>query len=439
MARWGCRGLPMKPHSTKLLVLILAVAFALRLTASWVWQSRLEGPFGFGDSLSYWSLAQDLAEGRPYCYGSDMGYVFRMPGYPVLLAPVFWIAGPEASPLWGRALGALLGTAAVAGVWWLAQRLFGPKAGLVAAAISALYPGEIVASVLILSEAPFCPLMLVNLILWILAWQSPVPRRAALWAVGAGIAAGVGTLVRPSWLLFLPFAVAILLVLSAERKRNLALGAAMALGLVVVMTPWWIRSVRLSGHFVSTTLQMGASLYDGWNPDADGGSNMDFVEGFVEEFRRGAPQASLQHPAALEYELDGRMHDAAVHWAKEHPGRVVQLAAVKFVRMWNVWPNEASLSRWWIRVGVVFTYVPVLVLSLIGAVWTIRRGVPYVLCWLPAVYLTLLHMVFVSSIRYREPAMLGLIVLAAGVVSRLWGNGLPNCQEEFVRGAAADA
>jgi hypothetical protein len=40
------------------------------------------------------------------------------------------------------------------------------------------------------------------------------------------------------------------------------------------------------------------------------------------------------------------------------------------------------------------------------------------LCGLPAIYFTLLHMVFVSSIRYREPAMLGLIVLAAGVLVR---------------------
>jgi hypothetical protein len=39
--------------------------------------------------------------------------------------------------------------------------------------------------------------------------------------------------------------------------------------------------------------------------------------------------------------------------------------------------------------------------------------------------LTLLHVVFVSSIRYREPAMLALLALAAGEIGmRDWGLGI---------------
>lgn len=409
----------MKLTPSKALPLLVLLALVVRLVAAWVWQARLAGQFGFGDSLSYWQLGQHLGLGQPYRFGEQIGWIFRMPGYPALLAPIFWLAGPEASPLWGRALGAILGSLTVLGAWALARQLFGPRAGLIAAAMTAFYPGAIAASVLILSEAPFCPLMLANLLFWVWAEQSPGRGRAAGWALAAGVVAGLGTLVRPSWLLFLPFAAAVALVGWGGRKRRLALVAVMVLGLLVMMTPWWLRSLRLCGHFVPTTLQAGASLYDGWNPQATGASDMRFVGEFFGAYYRNPPQLPAEYPAAWEDYIDQRMGQAAVRWAKEHPGQVLSLAGTKFVRLWNLWPNEAALARWWIRLGVLITYLPLLLLGLVGAGLSIRRGFPYVLCWLPAVYFTLLHMIFVSSIRYREPAMLGLMVLAAGVVAGL--------------------
>jgi hypothetical protein len=255
--------------------------------------------------------------------------------------------------------------------------------------------------------------MLANLALWVIAWRAATGRGAAAWAIVAGMTGGAATLVRPSWLLFLPFAVLLGIVLDHQRKRHAALGLAMLLGLVVVMTPWWVRNARVTGRFVPTALQVGASLYDGLNPEATGASDMGFVDRFVAETRRAPDEAGVP----LEVRLDRRMRDAALAWARAHPGRVLQLAGVKFLRMWNVWPNEASLSTWPTRLAIVSSYVPVMVLGVLGAVTTIRRGWPYVLCWLPAVYFTLLHVIFVSSIRYRQPAMLGIMVLAAGYVS----------------------
>ena len=59
-------------------------------------------------------------------------------------------------------------------------------------------------------------------------------------------------------------------------------------------------------------------------------------------------------------------------------------------------------------------------LGLGGVATFARRGWPTILCLMPAVYLTGLHMVFVGSIRYRQPPMLLVIVLAAGMFLQLW-------------------
>ena len=438
----------MQPNPWRKLAVLLLVAFALRLATGWAWQARLDRGgqrFGMGDTESYWSLGKTIAWGLPYEYGDGRAQVFRTPGYPLLLAPIFRCTadGPTAVLL-ARAEAALLGTLAVLAVWWLTRLLFDDRAALLAAVFAAFYPGAIVLGVLLLSEAPFCPLMLLQLTLWTLAWKSPTFGRRAAWSFSAGLAAGAATLMRPSWLMFTPFAIAVGMLScillkkcataglpSSVREngiedtagqagsgtlRHAVVGFWMLLGLIAAMSPWWIRNACVTGRFVPTTLQVGASLYDGISPEATGASNMDFVKRFeAEDARTAANAPETIGGESREMRLDRRMHEEAVAWAKANPSRVVRLMGVKFLRMWNVWPNEPQLaSNRLVGFAIFFTYTPLLVFAIIGGWRTIALGWPYVLCWLPAVYLTLLHVVFVSSIRYRDPAMLALLALAAG-------------------------
>jgi 4-amino-4-deoxy-L-arabinose transferase-like glycosyltransferase len=446
----------MHPSPGKCLIAVLILALAVRLAAGWAWQGWLDrqerGPFGMGDSDGYWRLARTIAHGEPYQYGPEGFRVFRTPGYPVLLAPLTLLEPEDdARPpvMWFRALSAILDTAAVALVGWVAWRLFNAWAGVLAAGMAAVYPGSIAVGVLVLSEAPFCPLLLVHLGLWMAAWKTqsrwelereaggvrrmpPTVWHTTLWgrcdtwclglslrstglAFAAGLAAGAATLMRPSWLLFAPFATIVGMVVGRPRLRHFKIWLFMATGLAVAMIPWWVRNAQVTCHGAPTTLQVGASLYDGLNPEATGAS--DFVP--VQQAERELLRQESGTPCGdWEYQLDAGLRREAVDWAWSHPGRAAELAGIKFVRMWNVWPNEPGMSAWPIRLGVAVCYVPILVLGLWGAIRTARRGWPYLLCWLPAVYFTLLHMVFVSSIRYRQPAMLGLIVLAAGMLGK---------------------
>lgn len=419
---------------------VLALALALRLAAGVWWQSRVVPParFEFGDSDAYWVLGQQLAHGRPFQYGSPDASVFRMPGYPLLLAGMFRVVGDDPPVLWARAMSAVFGTLAVAAVYWLGRQLFDRRVGLVAAALATCYPGAIAMSVVVLSEAPFCPLAVAQLATWVGGWQACERSRTTgggwwpvvSWAALAGCLGGLATLMRPGWLLFTPLALIAWWCLT-PRSRSLgtahgkrpagsrwAVPALLPFGLVALaamsaaLAPWWIRNARVVGHFVPTTLQVGASLRDGLRPTADGSSNMAFVA--------PAEQAERAHPTAvgepLEYRLDRRLRQEAVGWAWAHPARVIELAAMKFARTWNVWPNDRRQAGWLLRIVTAITYLPALGLALVG-IWRTRdRLWPVALCWLPAVYLTLLHLVFVGSVRYREPAMLGLLVMSAAAL-----------------------
>lgn len=427
---------------------ILALAFALRMAAAVWWQQRLGDAHAFGmpDTHSYWDLGQRLAQGRPYEYGGPELRVFRAPGYPLMLSGMFRVLGTDAPMIAARIIGAVLGTLAVAGVVWLGNCVAvasvehdippnsrGFSTGLIAGGLASVYPGAIGMSVFVLAEALFCPLMILQLVGWVKATQAASTKSRMAWSVVGGIAAGLAVLTRPSWLLFTPFALGLVLLMSADRRRHLVVGMCMLAAIAVTMTPWWVRNYRAVGQFVPTTLQVGASLYDGLNPAATGASNMYFSDASYQA-QKAEDAAAGRSVEGFEIRLDRRLRAAALSWAADNPGQVWRLMWSKILRMWNVWPNAEEFRSWGLRLVVAMGYVPLLVLGIAGA-WKWRRGGwPLLLCLLPAIYYTCLHMVFVSSIRYRQPAMMVWLILAAAIIASWLQHVFPST--ELKEGAA---
>jgi 4-amino-4-deoxy-L-arabinose transferase-like glycosyltransferase len=409
-------------HEMARLALIIAVALAARLVFV-VWWPRTQTfdsrQFEFPDSQGYWELGRHMARGEPYEFGSSDRRVYRAPGYPLLLASMFRVLGSDAKPVAARVLGALMGTLCVGVVYWLARIMFSVDVAFVAAAIVAVYPEAIATSVLPLSDGPFCLWMLLQLAFWQRVCKS-ASQRAWGWATLAGLMAGIATLTRPSWLLFTPVAAAVWIVATRFERRQLWSGLTILIAFTLTMTPWWIRNWHVAGRFVPTTLQMGASLYDGLSPTADGSSDMRFVPHFEEQLRA----TDLAHPPAesdppFEYRLDRLMRNESLDWAFAHPGRVAELAATKLLRLWNVWPNEPSFRGWTIRLAIFSTYTPILLLAIVGF-WQNRRNCFDVMFLAaPAAYFSALHIIFIGSLRYRQPAMLTLAILAAAGICSL--------------------
>jgi 4-amino-4-deoxy-L-arabinose transferase-like glycosyltransferase len=304
----------------------------------------------------------------------------------------------------------VLGTLAVWLVYRLACRFApagaGPSRGwtmpLVAAALAAFHPYLVATSALVLSEAVFLPLMLLGLLGLAVVWTSDEGRGWA-WAMGAGLAWGAAVLVRPSWALFVPSALAALVVAAGRDRRPAAARAAalVALGVLVVMAPWWARNARVFGRFVPTAIWTGASLYDGLNPRATGASDMD---------------AFLLEPDIwpLEEEAqDAELRRRALAFARARPGRALSLAVVKLGRYWSPWPNAESFRSLPVALASASFTVPLFVLMAVGG-WDRRRDFRALFLLAgPLLYFCALHMVFASSMRYRIPAEMPAMVLAA--------------------------
>ncbi|MCA9064164.1 MAG: hypothetical protein KDA96_13935, partial [Planctomycetaceae bacterium] len=242
-------------------------------------------------------------------------------------------------------------------------------------------------------------------------------RAVLLSSFSCGVAIAAGTLVRPGWLPWcLP---AVVLLMWATRRTSVALKGgnravllvsllAFLIGFVAVMSPWVIRNRQVSGHWVLTSLWSGPSLYDGLNAQATGASDMTFID---EEKR---------FEQLSEFEANRWYSEQAVAFARQNPGRSLELAMIKAARFLSLTPNADSFSNQFVNLACLVFYLPFFAMAVWG-LWVTRGNFFLILILAgPLVQFLLVHMVFVGSIRYRLPVEFPLSILAArGVLAIL--------------------
>ena len=448
------------------LALLLRVAGAIAI--DWRYPTFL-----FGDSNSYWDLARDLSRGGPYEYGWEGARCFRTPGYPAVLAPLFWI-WPEPPLLAARVLGAILGTIVVGLIIRLGWRLGGVRIGGLAGWLAALHPELIISSALVLSETTFEVFLALQCLCWVgrNSVSGTGPRPEGRFLVPLGLFAGLAVLVRPSWAAALPIWFLALCLESRDAggsvinlkfrfQRALVFGFVAAL----VMSPWWLRNAVLYEKWIPTSLQVGASLYDGLHDGATGGSDLSGVDAARLDFVRVETLARLSEAEAsnwlrrlpstgdrehywrgireqvpplwkrlqevdptlpaFEVAFDSELRRQAWVWARQHPRRVLELAGLKALRLWSPWPQEGSARSGYFRWVFGLAFFGSMGLALAGVRGAGRWRDGWILV-APAIGFTAIHLLHVASIRYREPAWVGLLIVAAvgaaSIASRLgWG------------------
>jgi 4-amino-4-deoxy-L-arabinose transferase-like glycosyltransferase len=366
------------------LALILAIALLLNLSVALVLPDQgLSDPQGYREA------------GYEFWHTFRISTTYIMPLYPMLVG----LVGGGVGQL---LLDALLSTIAVWLVFRLTLELFADRrAAFIAALTTAFYPYLIFYSAVGLTE----PLFIALLLAAFLAWYRGAFLSAAVFAV-------LGILTRPAIELLAPvlvgyFAYFIHGLGIRATVRQLMVYAAVY---VALMSPWWVHNYAAYGSFVRLNLGAGMLLYAGNNPMNHSGGGIADVDWDTHRFD------DIKDPVAL----DRARRDAALAYIAEQPARFVELAATKFARFWQLWPYAAEYRSQFYVVVSLLSFGPVLLLSFVYfALWGRRdlRKISPILIF--TVYLTAVHCVLVSSIRYRLPIEPFLIIFASVAISRI--------------------
>jgi hypothetical protein len=419
-----------RAREQRMLLALLALGFLVRLAAAFAVQSfavSRQKLCVFPDTDVYWRLGEAITNGLPFAV-SQWGvphFAIRTPGYPLFLAATQVIFG-SSSLLPVRIVQAFLGAICALLEFALVLRVYPDRrVALCAAALTSVEPYTVGMSALVLSEALFIPLMLLSLLGTAALWAAPNrptdeshqsdaaqtdPRnegdarrgRTILIALGTGVAHGAAILVRPSWALAVPL-LSVAWWLAADRRHRahvVQASAIVALGVALVMSPWWVRNARVFGRFVPTAVWVGASLYDGLNASATGASDMRFLE---------APDIK----GLDEIRQDRVLRARAFAFVQTHPGRAARLAVIKLGRFFSPWPNADRLRAPGIAAASALVTIPLFAAIVLGAFRCRHDTRCLVLLLGPLVYFCCLHLIFVSSIRYRIPAEVPALGLAA--------------------------
>ncbi len=212
-------------------------------------------PYFLQDRDFYADIAANLAAGRGYSLGPEVGNpdrgphhptLRRMPAYPLLLAVLDRLAGPSPAALFLLQLGLVL--AACAWIYRIGARL-DHLTGLLAMLLLGVYP-----QVIVYAPRAYSETLLVFFVCGTLyaALRFLEDGRWGSLAAAAALAAGAWLTRSTVGLWLVPMA-ALLLRADAARGRRLKVALAAAGIFALLLAPWAVRNWRVSGSIVPGT------------------------------------------------------------------------------------------------------------------------------------------------------------------------------------------
>jgi 4-amino-4-deoxy-L-arabinose transferase-like glycosyltransferase len=398
----------LRSHFWLTLLGIEAIALVIRVVYVVVFTAR-EAPRLY-DAFWYTSQADEMVTGQ--FFGTPFGTTPSAAHPPLtsfVITPTTYFFGDHAGEIPDRLTMVVIGLAVVLLVGLLGRSLAGPRVGLIAALLAAVYPNFWIPNGIIMSESLS---MLVMVLILLAIYQ--LLRTPTLWhAALLGLGCGVQILVRAELVLFVPFLLipAVLACGQVGWPKRLALAGVGLIVCLLTVMPWVGRNLATFHDATYVSTSDGLGLLGSNCPATYSGPGLGTWSLACAVSVKTTGDESVQ---------SARLQNAAVSYIKKHESRLPVVAAARVGRLWDFYmpiqqaaidvnegrPQRAALVGLWF-------YYALLPFAALG-IWQFRRR--HIVQWpllVPAGVLTVVAAVFYGTVRFRAPFEVSLVLLAA--------------------------
>lgn len=389
------------------LIGILAIALFLRVLYL-LNQDRMAIPVRHPDTYLYDMIPRHLLAGDGYV-GENYLIVqkgkptaFYGPVYPLFVAVIYWLFGYSFRYI--QIAQILVSIATCYLVYASGRLLYGRRAGLLTAALFAVYPELVAYPSAVLSETLFIFLEVLFVYLMARALSSDRPG-AAIFAIAGGelaIAFLCRQVIALAPLTLLPFAV--------WRYRDCGFAwiskraVAFALAAAIVIVPWSIRNYYALGTLSPGTTTGGVTFWWGNNTDRRG---MDLPTALSEVKRK--------HPGLSEIEMNSLLYKLGVEEiAKKGPWGMARLLWSKWGKIWM--PYLFYEGKWrTLGLAQYAVIYALLAAGLYGSIALVRKSAGTLAVTAVLVSGIAVHLMTIGNSRYSLPFMPLLMITSAPV------------------------
>jgi 4-amino-4-deoxy-L-arabinose transferase-like glycosyltransferase len=398
--------------------LALVALGALTIRVLFVLAVRHHHAFGY-DATWYHTVANRLADGDGYTVRCPLipscvprATAYFPPGYPLVLA-LGALVGAH-SFLSQQLVSVVLGTGSVVVIGLLGRLPAGPRVGLVAAILAAVYPPLVGADVALMSESLY---ILVVSAMIVLVYRAIDDARFSRWAA-VGLLGGATVLIRSDGLVVLLLLLVFALWwLDASLRRRLAVVGVAGVAASLVVLPWFVRNaVSLDqGVLISNN---AAAAVRGANcaPTYAGHLLGSWDIGCLHNGREGTgPRAESQFHRTILHE--------GVRYALDHPSRLPLVVTVRVLRTWSLYAPRQQASfeenegrHRPVQLAGSLLVLILLPLAVLGVVILRRRAVPAWPLLAPALAVTITSALTYGNSRFRAAVEPSILVGAATAI-----------------------